>query len=326
MARLTPPALDALVHPTVSVVICAYTEERWNDIVAAVESVRAQARPALETILVADNNPALLDRIGVGIDGVIATPNVEARGLSGARNSGVAVARGDVVAFLDDDAWAEPDWLTHLAAAYGEPDVVGAGGGIAPAWQTARPRWWPDEFDWVIGCSYRGLPRERSEVRNPIGANMSFLRSALQIAGPFSHRMGRIGTRPLGGEETELAVRVRRSVPGGRILYEPKARVNHRVPASRGTARYFLDRCYAEGLSKAVMTKLVGAETLSSERSYTLRTLPAGVVRHSLDVLRRRDPFGLLRASWIVIGLAATTSGYVVGSRSALSARGGSLR
>lgn len=299
---------------TVSVVICAYTQDRWSDIITAVGSIGAQDTRATETILVIDHNPALRERACSEIEGVVIVENREARGLSGARNTGVAVARGDVVAFLDDDAWAEPSWLTRLMEVYEEPGVIGAGGGITPAWQRGRPRWWPDEFDWVVGCSYRGLPTQRAEVRNMIGANMSFRRSTLVAVGPFSHGIGRIGTRPLGGEETELAIRARRESDGGSIVYEPRARVNHRVPASRDTARYFIHRCYAEGLSKAMIAKLVGTDSaLASERTYAVRTLGTGIFRHAGDALRRRDGYGLLRAAWIVIGLAVTTIGYVAG-------------
>ena len=311
----TIPAPGAGSAPlSVSVVICAYTQDRWNDIVAAVGSVGTQEAPAIETILVVDHNPTLRERLSAEIAGVVIVENSEAPGLSGARNSGVAVARGDIVAFLDDDAWAEPAWLIRLLEVYGEPRVIGVGGGITPAWERGRPRWWPDEFDWVVGCSYRGLPTQRAEVRNMIGANMSFRRSTLATIGPFSHGIGRIGTRPLGGEETELAIRARRASDGGRIVYEPLARVNHRVPAARGTARYFIHRCYSEGLSKAVITKLVGADSaLASERTYIVRTLGAGIARHVSDAVRRRDAYGLVRAAWIVIGLAATTAGYAVG-------------
>jgi len=307
---------------TVSVVICAYTQDRWDDIVAAARSIRAQDTAALETIIVVDHNPALLERVQAEFADVTVVENVESRGLSGARNSGVAITRGEVVAFLDDDAWAESDWLTCLLDAYREPRVIGVGGQINPAWQRARPRWWPHEFDWVVGCSYRGLPDRRAEVRNMIGANMSFRRSVLAMTGPFSHGIGRVGTRPLGGEETELAIRARRH-SGGRILHEPRARVHHRVPASRATRRYFINRCYAEGLSKAAISRLVGADSaLATERTYAIRTLGSGVFRHAGDALRRGDGHGLLRAVWIVIGLAATTAGYIVGRTTARAITG----
>lgn len=309
--------------PTVSAIICAYTLDRWTDIVAAVRSIEAQDMQALETVIVADHNPELLARVRRELPGVVAVENVEARGLSGARNSGIAGSRGEILAFLDDDAWAEPSWLGHLVGGYTDAAVIGVGGSIAPAWERGRPRWWPEEFDWVIGCSYRGLPRQTSEVRNMIGANMSFRRKVFERAGTFSHGIGRIGTRPLGGEETELSIRARRAFPGNRVLYEPAARVNHRVPATRGTARYFLNRCYSEGLSKAAIAKLVGAErALASERSYAVRTLSSGAISDLVDVVRQRDPYGLARAAWIVLGLAATTLGYVVGRLSARWAEG----
>jgi glycosyltransferase involved in cell wall biosynthesis len=313
------PAGEPAPRPaSVSVVICAYTDDRWADIVRAVQSVQGQSLAPLETIVAVDHNPRLRARVEAELPGVVVTDNGQERGLSGARNSGFAIARGDIVAFLDDDAWAEPDWLSTLAEAYADADVIGAGGAILPDWDAGRPRWWPDEFDWVVGCSYRGLPTMRADVRNSIGANMSFRRISLEAVGGFSHGIGRIGTRPLGGEETELAIRARRMTRGARIVYEPAATVHHRVPASRSNARYFLSRCYAEGMSKAAISRLVGAErALASERSYAIRTLASGVLHDAIDTIRRRDPFGPARAAWIVLGLATTTLGYLVASVSA---------
>src|SRR5437867_10044559 len=105
--------------PAISVVISAYSDLRWDDLLAAVESVRRQTTPPLETVIVIDHNVPLFDRTRRHFDGaggVRPVPNARAPGLSGARNTGVAAARGDVVAFLDDDAIAEPDWLGRLGA------------------------------------------------------------------------------------------------------------------------------------------------------------------------------------------------------------------
>src|SRR5438309_2313555 len=105
---------------SISVIICAYTEERWMDLCAAVKSVKNQTLPATELILVIDHNPALLARSMTHLagPGVKIIKNERKRGLSGARNSGITVSQGDIIVFLDDDAEAEPDWLGQLQATY----------------------------------------------------------------------------------------------------------------------------------------------------------------------------------------------------------------
>jgi glycosyltransferase involved in cell wall biosynthesis len=302
----------------ISVVICAYTEARWESLLAAIASVDGQRdRTSLEIVVVIDHNEPLLGRLAAaGLD-VRLTSNVQAQGLSGARNSGLQLATGQIVAFLDDDAIADPGWLEGLVAAYDDPSVAGAGGPIRPLWETGRPRWWPEEFDWVVGCTYRGMPEHRAVVRNVIGCNMSFRRDLLERIGGFSHGIGRIGTRPLGAEETELSIRLRQRWPDRSIVYEPSAAVDHRVPAGRATFRYFRSRCYAEGLSKAAVSKLVGStDALATERSYAVQTLGRALFA-ALGMAIRGDRAALERAVAIIAGLAITTAGYVVGTVSA---------
>ena len=299
--------------PAVSVVICAYTEDRWDDVVEAVASVRDQALAACETILVIDHNPAMLERVRAELSDVVAVENVEQRGLSGARNAGIAAARGEVIAFLDDDALAEPDWLERLAEAYEDPCVIGVGGAVDPLWLEGRPAAFPEEFDWIVGCTYRGLPEATAKVRNAIGANMSFRAEVFARVGTFTSGIGRVGKRPVGCEETELCIRATRGRPNDVILYEPRARVRHRVPAERARFSYFRSRCYAEGLSKALVARCAGAgDALASEWAYTLRTLPLGVLR-GLSRALRGDLWGLGRAAAIVTGLTITTVGYGIG-------------
>src|SRR5207247_3975777 len=173
-----------------------------------------------------DHNHALFERARRQLDGVIVVPNREPRGLSGARNTGVAESRGDVIAFLDDDAVAEPDWLAHLLAAYTDRHVLGVGGAIAPHWLEGRPAGFPAEFEWVVGCTYEGMPTARAQVRNVIGANMSLRRSVVGRVGGFRNGMGRVGLLPVGCEETELCIRARQAIPDGVFVYEPRARVS----------------------------------------------------------------------------------------------------
>ena len=296
-----------------SVVICAYTEKRWDDLAAAVESLRVQTHSPDEVILVIDHNPGLATRVGREIPDVTCVENHGRQGLSDARNSGLAVARGDVVAFLDDDAEAEPRWLSLLAESYADPAVVAVGGFAEPDWAEGRPSWFPREFDWVVGCTYRGMPETASPVRNLIGCNMSFRREIFADLGGFTAGIGRLGTRPVGCEETELCIRIAQRRPGSVILFDPRALVHHHVPGSRGTWAYFRSRCYAEGLSKAAVAALVGAsQGLASERTYTTRTLPRGVVT-GIAAGVKGEAGGFGRAAAIVAGVGLATVGYGLG-------------
>lgn len=309
---------------TLSVVICAYTMDRWDEIGAAVRSVLDQRPPVEQVVLVIDHAPELLAaaRSEFTDPRVLIGENVAARGLSGARNSGIALATGDVVAFLDDDAEAEPGWAGRLLAWYADPAVLGVGGASLPVWASGRPRWFPEEFDWVVGCTYRGMPTQPAPVRNPIGSNMSFRRELFVLVGGFDSSVGRLGTKPVGCEETEFCIRVAKRFPDSRIVFEPAARVRHHVPASRHAWRYFRARCFAEGRSKAIVTELAGASRgLASERSYATRTLPAGVARAAREAIRQRRAGALAPAAAIVAGLAITTAGYVTG-RAARIGRG----
>jgi glycosyltransferase involved in cell wall biosynthesis/GT2 family glycosyltransferase len=297
------------------VLICAYTLDRLAVLSQALESVRAQSTPAHEIVLCVDHSPELLAEARRRWPDVRLVENREEQGLSGARNSGVAECSGEVVAFLDDDALAAPDWLERLADAYRDPDVLGAGGTVRPAWVEGKPGWFPPEFDWVVGCTHSGMPRQREAVRNLVGANMSLRRQALVELGGFRHELGRVGTIPAGCEETDLCIRVGQRWPESKILYDPAAAVDHFVPAGRGTRQYFTSRCRGEGRSKAVLAGLVGSDSgLEAERSYVRRTLPLGVLRGIGDALRG-DGAGLARAAMIVTGLFTTTIGYLSGGR-----------
>jgi glucosyl-dolichyl phosphate glucuronosyltransferase len=304
-----------ITGPSISVVICAYTEKRWDETCAAVESVRVQSFPARETIVVVDHNPALCASLAAVLPGARVIENSQERGLSGGKNTGVAAARGDVVAFLDDDAVADQDWLKFFADSYADPAVIGVGGLTLPNWQAQRPSWFPREFDWVVGCTYRGMPESRAPVRNLLGGNASFRREAFELAGGFQNGIGRsAGKRPLGCEETEFCIRLSQRSPGSVLLFDHRAMIWHLVPPERCRFSYFRSRCYAEGLSKALVTASVGAsDGLSAERHYTTRTLPGGVVRGIAD-LRHADLAGLGRSAAIVTGLAATAAGYSAGS------------
>lgn len=298
--------------PTSSIIICTHSDARWTLLVDAVASTRRQTQPPSEVVVVVDHNPRLANRVRRELSDVEVVENDGPPGLSGARNAGIAHATGTVIAFLDDDAVAAPEWLAGLTAHFGDPSVLGVGGSVHPIWEHGRPRWFPTEFDWTLGCSYTGMPSGRSDVRNVHGGNASYRSEIFEEIGGFRSGIGRVADKPLGCEETELCIRARQRWPSRRFLYEPAARIYHHVPAVRTAFRYFTSRCYSEGRSKARLTRLVGADDgLSAERTFVTRTLPLGVARELWHAVRHGDPYGLCRAGALVAGLGCVSVGYV---------------
>ena len=158
-SRAEPVRQPKTPPPTISVVICAYTDERLELLAAGIESLRTQTVAPHELVLVIDHAPELEAIARERWPEAKVVANREQQGLSGARNTGVAECSGEVVAFLDDDAAPAPNWIERLGAAYADPNVLGAGGTVRPNWETERPGWFPPEFDWVVGCTHSGMPQ-----------------------------------------------------------------------------------------------------------------------------------------------------------------------
>lgn len=299
----SPPVISC------SVIICAHTMDRWPDICEAVRSVQVQETPAREIVLVIDHNRRLLDRCRESFPGVNVIENREAKGLSGSRNSGVWASTGDIVAFLDDDAVADPRWITIMAPLFENPSICGVGAAAEARWIGAKSQWFPDEFLWVVGCAYRGL--EPGAVRNGLGCAMGLRRSVFDSIGGFDSRLGRNGSRlPISCEETEFSLRATRANPGAKLVYTSDAVTEHKVPAERLTFGYFVLRCFAEGVSKARLAQIAGANSLAVERSYVLRTLSAGCARGVADGVIRLDAWAVARSVVILVGLSSTVLGY----------------
>ena len=308
---------------SVSVVVAAHTIDRWDDIVAGVDALAHQTVPPLETILVVDHNDVLLARARDELPGVRVLENLRTGGASGARNTGIAEAKGSIIAFVDDDARPEPDWIEQLLTAYDEERVMAVGGVALPVWPSRRPDHLPPELDWIVGCTYRGQPTTRADVRNLWGCNMSVRAEVFGRIGNFDEEVGRIGLIPLGTEETEFCIRLTQTLPGSRVVFEPRARVHHRVTEARTTWAYLRSRSHAEGVSKAAMVAVVGtADGTSEERSYVRSVLTRGVLREAGRGLRG-DPAGFRGVAGIVTCLATTAWWYLrsrVGHRSEIAA------
>lgn len=223
-----------------------------------------------EIILVLDPNPDLAKFYESKFHNDVKIVISDHYGLSNARNAGVKSAEGEIVVFIDSDAIPGKSWLENLVKNYEDPNVVGVGGLVKPFWEAGSPSWFPEELNWVVGCSYKGLPEHKACVRNPIGCNMSFRKDVFEKIGYFRSDIGRFGKKLLAGEEPELSMRILEKIPNSKIIYDPSAVVYHRVNKNRLSLKYLWIRSFYEGVSKALIvnSNLNSSMTLSTENQY----------------------------------------------------------
>jgi len=296
----------------VSVVVSVYSKDRLGYLLGCIDSLRRQLVKPFEVIVVLDPNPDLIEFYRARLNDDVRVVVSDRLGLSNARNAGVKSARGDIVAFIDDDAVADRDWLRNLLKNYEVPEVVGVGGLIKPLWESDRPIWFPEELDWIVGCSYKGLPEHRAYVRNPIGCNMSFRRKIFDEVGFFRSDIGRFGKLLLGSEETEFCIRILEKNPCLKIVYEPSAVVYHRVSSDRVSFSYLLKRSFGEGLSKALIVNSGRNlnHALTTENRY-LRYLIGIAVPSRLK--RFYNPESACHLASMLLSSCAVVGGFLVG-------------
>jgi O-antigen biosynthesis protein len=257
----------------VSVIICCYTIERFRDVLEAIDSVKAQTLKADEIIVPVDHNKELLQKLQAELPtDVKVVLNQGAQGLSETRNVGIRAVNSDIVAFIDDDATGDKHWLEDLVQPFIDPNVMAVGGRAIPVWPDGkRPNWLPEELDWAVGCTYKGLPLDGNKMRNVIGCNMAFRTEVFSKAGFFDVTIGGIKETPRGGEEAALCLKIKHKIPGSLVLYQSSAVIHHKVPIKRVRLRYLANRCYNEGYYKRMVEQFaprLAQKSLSAEDSY----------------------------------------------------------
>jgi len=298
----------------VSVVVCTYTMDRYDVFKAAVESVLGQTHDPVEVVLVIDGNPEVYERVAEEFGGhksVIVHNNEENRGISFSRTKGAELASGEIVAFIDDDGVAEPDWIEHHARAYKKTDAVAVGGYVAPEWVTSKPAFFPEEFYWLVGCTERGFAEDGEEIRNGYGSNVSYRRSVFLDVGGYDVNTGRKGDRHIQAHEAPVGIRIR-EVYGKGVVYVEDAVVHHKLFAYRGEFRWLVFRSFWQGFSKRVMELLYpGAQGNESAflKDLVVRALPSRVQRAIVE----RSTKPIQEAVAIVVFTAAVGLGYLYG-------------
>jgi glycosyltransferase involved in cell wall biosynthesis len=293
-----------------SVVICAYTSDRWDLLVDAVASVQAQDLAPEQVVVCVDHNAPLAGRcreLWPDGDGVLVIENRYPGRLGSARNSALEQVSGDIVAFLDDDARAAPDWLARLERVYAEsPEVQAVGGAPKPDFAAPRPSWFPFEFDWVFGCAYRGLPTERLAVPRLIGASMSVRLEAVLAVGGFHSD---------NHDDMDLSHRLVSRFGPDSVIYDPEITVSHFVSHERLTWRYFSRRCFHVNRGKVLAFRnMEEAGNQQADLMFVRRALLEAVPGY----LASPSDGGLKRAAATVAGIALAGLGNLVGRVSLL--------
>lgn len=242
--------------PFISAVVCTYN--RCNRLEGAISGLENQCYPKeLYEIIVVDNASTdatrdevlhLQSRMTVPLRYILE----EKAGVSYARNAAVKVASGEIIAFIDDDAIATPEWLIRIANEFKDPDVVCVSGRIDLIWEVPRPSWLPLEFEGYLGSNFYfgNCRREIAGDEAPFEGNLAVLRQALLQVGGFSPDFGPRGDEMIMLEGAILARKLRNL---GKVIYSPFPVVGHLVPAEKVQKAYFLRRSYLQGWSNGLM-------------------------------------------------------------------------
>lgn len=296
----------------ISTIVCAYSLKRFDKTVNCIETLLNNNYKNLEIIVVIDGNEELRQKIKSkfrNLGKVLIIGNNIDEGPSIARNRGIEHSRGDIIAFIDDDAYVSVDWLERIAKTFHDySDIISVGGKLLPVYENGVSKL-PEEILWIVGCTYKGHPENKQFVRNVISANMAVRKDIfkdIKFETIHSKNNNREILAPIKElEDTLFCVRLNNR-KNNAVLYDPDLIVYHNVPANRLTLSYIIKRTFSEGMLKAKLGNLKtgnNSKVLSYEQNY-LNILLISIIK-KFYTLRIRDGILLLLTIFLVM------SGYI---------------
>ncbi len=243
----------------VSVIICTYN--RSELLRGSISAVLEQSYPSDKyEILVVDNNSS--DDTPHVVASLASSSLVEIRylfekqqGLSYARNKGILCAKGEIIAFTDDDTLAQYNWIRAAVNAFDDMRVACVGGPVRPVWPMEKPHWLIarlepylaiNEFDDARKQGFFNLPPVF-----PYGANIFFRKAIFSKLGLFRTNLGRKGLQLLTNDDVDMCAQI--IAHGLRIAFAEHAVMLHKIAPDRMTKKWFIRRLYWQGRSDAVL-------------------------------------------------------------------------
>lgn len=300
--------------PHVTVIITAYDPSRYSDINEGVESILTGTYDNRDVIVVVDGRESLASRLRSRWEGeaaVLVICNDENLGAAQSRNRAVKRADGEIVAFFDDDAVADEQWLSELVRCYTERDAVAAGGQMTPIWLAGQPSFLPAEFYWLIGVTYAGFPDEITEVRNTFASNLSFRKSVFEALGGFSPDIGPKGGSLLQSAETDLCARLADET-GEQVLYNPAAKVGHKIYQYRTDPLFLLRRAFWQGVSKRGM-QIYSDSSLGTESDFLRQLVTEAIPARLRRIVSGGRRTAVLQLLFLLLATASVGGGYLYG-------------
>ncbi len=237
--------------PKLTVVVCTYNREKYIGECMS-HLTKQTVDKGLYEILIINNNST--DRTESVIENVIKqNTSVDFRyfveknqGHTYSRNHGIRESKGEIIAFIDDDAFVHKDYCQAIISFFEQnPTIMAIGGRIVPVYEDEEPKWLSKYLLPLVAALDMGdQPKAFKGNKFPIGANMAFRKSAFEIYGIFDTDLGRRGSELEGGDEKEMFSRLRKG--GEKVFYVPEVCVEHIIPPHR------LEESYIKGLAIGV--------------------------------------------------------------------------